>query len=51
MSNSEITSGGDRHGMGVDILIRHLKNEEKMIIQNLIVSRVVLDGMILFYQK
>lgn len=32
MTNSEITSGGDRHGMGVDILIRHLKNEEKMII-------------------
>ena len=29
---NKTASGGDRHGLGIDILIKHLKNKEKIII-------------------
>ena len=31
LENNE-ASGGDRHGLGIDILIKHLKNKKKIII-------------------
>jgi hypothetical protein len=31
-SESRVVSGGDRHGMGCDILLKHLKHKEKFII-------------------